>query len=116
MSNIIIYDFDGTLTPYKMTKFQILEECGLKDGALNPKFLEMIEKRASDKNISPYHATYEVFFQLMRDANLKLVDENLSLGADHVTYNNGVEDFLSFLKKNGIHNCLLSSGLRVYLE
>lgn len=116
MSNIIIYDFDGTLTPYKLTKFQILEKCGLKDGAFNPKFLEIVEKRANDKNINVYCATYEVFFQLMRDANLKLVDENFSLGADHVTYNNGVEDFLSFLKKNGIHNYLLSSGLRVYLE
>ena len=116
MSNIIIYDFDGTLTPYKLTKFQILEKCGLKDGALNPKFLEMVEKRANDKNINVYCATYEVFFQLMRDANLKLVDENLSLGADHVTYNNGVEDFLKFLKENGIHNYLLSSGLKVYLD
>lgn len=116
MSNIIIYDFDGTLTPYKLTKFQILEECGLKDGALNPKFLEMVEKRANDKNINVYCATYEVFFQLMRDANLKLVDENFSLGADHVTYNNGVEDFLKFLKENGIHNYLLSSGLKVYLD
>ena len=62
MSNIIIYDFDGTLTPYKLTKFQILEKCGLKDGALNPKFLEMVEKRANDKNINVYCATYEVFF------------------------------------------------------
>lgn len=116
MSNIIIYDFDGTLTPYKLTKFQILEKCGLKDGALNPKFLEMVEKRANDKNINVYCATYEVFFQLMRDANLKLVDENFSLGADYVTYNNGVEDFLKFLKENGIHNYLLSSGLKVYLD
>ena len=116
MSNIIIYDFDGTLTPYKMTKFQILEECGLKDGALNPKFLEMVEKKANDENTDVYHAVYEVFLQLMRATNLKLIDENFSLGADCVTYNDGVEDFLSFLKKNGVHNYLLSSGLKVYLE
>ena len=116
MSNIIIYDFDGTLTPYKMTKFQILEECGLKDGALNPKFLEMVEKKANDENTDVYHAVYEVFLQLMRATNLKLIDENFSLGADCVTYNDRVEDFLSFLKKNGVHNYLLSSGLKVYLE
>ncbi len=116
MSNIIIYDFDGTLTPYKVTKFQILEECGLKDGALNPKFLEMVEKKANDENTDVYHAVYEVFLQLMRATNLKLIDENFSLGADCVTYNDGVEDFLKFLKENGIHNYLLSSGLKVYLD
>ena len=25
---IIIYDFDGTLTPYSFPKYQILKECG----------------------------------------------------------------------------------------
>ena len=38
---IIIYDFDGTLTPYAMPKFEILEKSGLNDGAYNPQFLAL---------------------------------------------------------------------------
>lgn len=38
---IIIYDFDGTLTPYSLPKFEILEKSGLKDGAFNPLFFTM---------------------------------------------------------------------------
>ena len=29
MKKIIIYDFDGTLTPYPMPKLEILEKCGI---------------------------------------------------------------------------------------
>ena len=42
MKEIIIYDFDGTLTPYSLPKFEILEKSGMKDGAHNPQFLELL--------------------------------------------------------------------------
>jgi len=29
MKKIIIYDFDGTLTPYPLPKFEILEKSGM---------------------------------------------------------------------------------------
>ena len=115
VKNIIIYDFDGTLTPYKLTKFQILERCGLPEGAFNPKFLEMVERKAKDENIDVYTATQSVFLELIRNANLPLTDESFSLGANNIDYNKGVEEFLMFLKDNNIHNYLLSSGLKSYL-
>lgn len=116
IKNIIIYDFDGTLTSYKLTKFQILERCGLQNGAFNPKFLEMVEEKAKADNIDVYTATHTVFLQLIKNANFPLTDESFALGADNIVYNDGVVDFLNFSKNNNIHNYLLSSGLKAYLE
>ena len=54
MKNVIIYDFDGTLTPYSLPKFEILEKSGMKGGAHNPKFLELSKQKSKDKNIDLY--------------------------------------------------------------
>lgn len=48
---IIIYDFDGTLTPYAFPKFKILEKCGLKDGSANPKFLEITKNKMEKEKL-----------------------------------------------------------------
>ena len=66
MAKIIIYDFDGTLTPFSLPKFEILEKCGMKDGAHNPRFLELSQKRAKDENIDLYRAMYEIYFETIR--------------------------------------------------
>lgn len=116
MKKIIIYDFDGTLTPYSLPKFEILEKSGMKDGAYNPLFLELSKKRAKDKNIDLYEALYEIYFETIKRANFKLIDENFCLGTEHVCYNRGVEEFLEMLSKNDISNYLLSMGMKIYLE
>lgn len=115
MKYIIIYDFDGTLTPYSMPKFEILEKCGLQHGASNPKFLEMAQANKRE-NIDLYVSIYKVYLQIIKDANFPLTDESFCLGADQITYNNGVDEFLKFLNDNNIENYLISSGLKVYLE
>lgn len=116
MKSIIIYDFDGTLTPYSLPKFEILEKCGLQQGALNPNFLEMSKNKAQDEKVDLYTAIYRTYFEIIKNANLSLSDDNFCLGANTVIYNNGVVDFLNFLKDNGVSNYLLSSGIKVYLE
>lgn len=116
MKKIIIYDFDGTLTPYSLPKFEILEKSGMKDGAYNPKFLELSQKRAKDENIDLYKAIYDTYFMIIKNAGLKLTDENFSLGYNNTEYNNGVIEFLNMLYQNNISNYLLSSGLKVFLE
>lgn len=116
MSNIIIYDFDGTLTPYSLPKLEILEKSGLKNGAHNPKFLELSQKRAKDKHIDLYTAIYETYFEIVKEAGFKLSAENFSFGYDNVVYNRGVSDFLKMLSENNVVNYLLSSGVKVFLE
>lgn len=116
MKKLIIYDFDGTLTPYSFPKFKILEKCGLQNGASNPKFLEMAKEKVEKEKLELWEAIYEVYFEIIKKANLKLIDDNFCLGADEIIYNKGVADFLKFFKDYNINNYLLSSGLKVYLE
>ena len=116
MKEIIIYDFDGTLTPYSLPKFEILEKSGMKDGAHNPLFLELSQNRSKDENIDLYKAMYDTYFEIIKNAGFKLTDENFSLGYDNVDYNNGVIEFLNMLYQNNISNYLLSSGVKVFLE
>lgn len=116
MKEIIIYDFDGTLTPYSLPKFEILEKSGMKDGAHNPQFLELSQKRSKIENIDLYRAMYDTYFEIIKKAGFKLTDENFSLGYDNVDYNNGVIEFLNMLYQNSINNYLLSSGVKVFLE
>lgn len=107
---IIIYDFDGTLTPYPVPRFEILEKCGIND------FYMQVKNKAITKNIDLYQALYETYFEIVKNAGFELNDENLCLGYNKVTYNNGVHIFLNNLQKNGIKNYLLSSGLKVFLD
>ncbi len=116
MKEIIIYDFDGTLTPYSLPKFEILEKSGMKDGAHNPQFLELSQKRSKLENIDLYRAMYDTYFEIIKNAGFKLTNENFSLGYDNVNYNNGVVYFLNMLYQNNISNYLLSSGIKVFLE
>lgn len=116
MKKIIIYDFDGTLTPYSLPKFEILEKSGMIDGAYNPRFLELSQKKAKDQNIDLYKAIYYIYFETIKNAGFKLTDENFYLGYDSVEYNNGVIEFLNMVCQNDISNYLLSSGLKVFLE
>lgn len=112
---IIIYDFDGTLTPYPVPRFEILEKCGIKGEAINS-FYEKVKNEAITRRIDLYQALYETFFETLKQSGFKLTNENLSLGCDNVTYNNGVCEFLSSLQEDGIKNYLLSSGLKVFLD
>lgn len=116
MKKFIIYDFLGTLTPYALPKFEILEKSGMENGMHNPNFLELAQKRALDESIDLYNAIYYTFFEIIEKAGFKLTDENFSLGYDNVEYNNGVREFLQMLYENNISNYLLSSGLKVFLE
>ena len=97
MKEIIIYDFDGTLTPYSLPKFEILEKSGMKDGAHNPQFLELSQKRSKLENIDLYRAMYDTYFEIIKNAGFELTNENFSLGYDNVNYNNGVVYFLNML-------------------
>lgn len=116
MKKIIIYDFDGTLTPYSLPKFEILVKCGYKDGTYDPLFIEKFKSKVKGKNIDLYKAIFDTYLEVISSSGLTLTDDNFSLGSDNVEYNKGVEDFLHMLIENNITNYLLSSGVKVFLE
>lgn len=115
MNKIIIYDFDGTLTPYPIPRFEILEKCGIKEEDIK-EFYGGVVKKSIDEKIDLYQALYETYFQIIINAGFKLNDDNLCLGYNNVVYNKGVYEFLNYLQSQGIKNYLLSSGLKVFLD
>ena len=40
----IVYDFDGTLTPFPIPRLSILEKCGYDEGAMTPRFVSEVKK------------------------------------------------------------------------
>jgi len=116
MKKIIIYDFDGTLTPNSIPKLEILERCGIEEGIVDPKFRKMLSDRIENKDGDYYQSLYETFFETIKNAGFKLNNHNFTLGCNKVIYNKGVLEFLDMLKKNDVDNYLLSSGMKVFLN
>ena len=112
---IIIYDFDGTLTPYPITKFEILDKCGLVGGTSSPVLLEAINKKLAE-GYEHYYAIYNCFLDVVRRSKYTLNDENISLGAEKLEYNEGVFEYFDELKDKNIKNYLISSGIKVLLD
>ena len=112
---IIIYDFDGTLTPYSIPRFEMLKKC-MGDARGIKKFYLDVMKRSFVKKNDFYRAFYEVYFEEIKRCGLEINDDNLCLGSDRVVYNAGVYEFLFDLKRNNIKNYLLSSNVKVFLD
>jgi len=110
MSKVIIYDFDGTLTPTSIPKFEILEKCGMKDSLMDSII------RSKETNTDLYVAVYKSYLDVIKESGNSLINSNFCLGNDKVIYNKGVEEFLKTVIDNGSCNYLLSSGIKVYLE
>lgn len=113
---IIIYDFDGTLTPYPMPKFEILKKCGIENYATNSMLKSAVKQKMEEEHINSCEAIYNLYFETIKNAGYELKNENFSLGAESVEYNPGVIKFLSHLNENGIDNYIVSSGIKPYLE
>lgn len=113
---IIIYDFDGTLTPYPITKFEILDKCGLVGGTASPVLIDAINKKI-DEGYEHYYAIYNCFLDVVRNSEYTLNDENISLGAEKLEYNTGVFEYFDEITNNrNIKNYLISSGIKVLLD
>ena len=69
---IIIYDFDGTLTPYPVPRFEILEKCGIKEEGIN-EFYELVKNKAITKKTDLYQILYETYFETIKSAGMKFV-------------------------------------------
>lgn len=113
---IIIYDFDGTLTPNPVTKFEILEKCGYKGGINNKELIENFQNRFQKTTDNFYDAIYKTFIEMVNKTNYKMTDSNISLGADKMEFNDGVMEFFENLNDYDVSNYILSSGLKTIIE
>jgi len=107
----MIYDFDGTITKSKVPKYGVLEKC--MDTSLFSS--KDIIKEAKKKGGNLYETFYSMYFALIKKAGLKINNENLSLGASEITYNDGIEEYFENIGK--LHkNYIVSSGVKVFLK
>lgn len=113
---IFIYDFDGTLTPYPITKVGVLKDCGFPDGMMDPKFMALVRERRLAKNYDVYNACYEVLLEVLKKNSIPTTKENFKVGAGDLEYNLGVLDFFERTKEYNISNYLVSSSSKDFLE
>lgn len=110
----IIYDFDGTLTPYSMPQYDILRKTKYN----NDEFLKLVKKRMKDENISLYEAYYKTIENVLTESNIAFTKENICLNSDKVEFNNGVlEYFDNFQFKNTkMKHYIVTSGFEDYVK
>lgn len=110
MNKIFIYDFDGTLTPYPMPRYEIINKCNIS-------FDEManrVSKYSKDNNTNGYIAYYKVLFKIMKDNNYDINIDNISTGSNNIKLNDGVIDF--FKRYSNIKHYIVTSGLKDYIK
>ena len=86
---IIIYDFDGTLTPYSLPQYQILKQCGYTDNIL----MKRIEEEMIRNHTGFYETYYKCYRDILAENEIIMSRSNICLGAEHTRLNNGVEEY-----------------------
>ena len=110
---ILIYDFDGTLTPYSMPQYEVLKQSGYDDERLINKMDELSSQYKTMYNI--YYKCYET---ILAENNIPMTRENICKGAKNVKYNKGVEDYFKYFQSSntGLKHYVVSTGLQDYIE
>ena len=110
---IAIYDFDGTLTPYSLPQYDIIKKCGYTDSGLR----ELINKEKEKQN-DLYDAYYTVYKNVLKENKIDMTLQNLCIGAENVTLNDGVEEFFRDFQNSetGVKHYIVTSGIQYYVE
>lgn len=110
---VIIYDFDGTLTPYSLPQYEIIKKCGYNEEKLMNR---IAEKLTNSEGL--YEAYYKCYIEILLENNILLTKENVCLGADKVEFNNGViEYFKNFQSQiTGVKHYIVTSGIKDYVD
>lgn len=111
---VIIYDFDGTLTPYSLPKYEILKNCGYDES----EFMSLVKDRMKKDNTSLYIAYFDVYREVLENYGLAFNKDNACYGASQVKFNSGVNDYFRDLQYNntGLKHIVITSGLKVYVD
>ncbi len=111
---IVIYDFDGTLTPYALPKYEIFKKCGITEveGALRGK------KIMEEEGLSLYEAYFEAYRRYLVESNIPFNREAVCLGANDVELNKGVLEYFNELNydNTGLKHYVVTSGFEEYIK
>ena len=111
---IVIYDFDGTLTPHSLPQYPILKQCGYTD----KKLMKRIEEEMLKGNaIGFYKAYYKCYLDILAENRIAVSRSNVCLGAENTNLNNGVEEYFKRFQssKTGIKHYIVTSGIQDYV-
>lgn len=75
---IIIYDFDGTLTPFGIPQYEILKKFGYDDEKLLKRVMDLMKK----EGLSLYQAFYKTYEDILKKNNIEISLANITLGAN----------------------------------
>lgn len=112
---IIIYDFDGTLTPYSLPQYKILKQCGYTDESLMNRVNEEMNKKIDG---SFYDAYYKCYQKILAENEIAMTRDNVCIGAKSIEFNNGVEEYFDKFQnsKTGIKHYIITSGIKDYVD
>ena len=112
---IIIYDFDGTLTPYSLPQYEILKKCGYDDDRLMKKIKEEIQKGNATEI---YDAYYKCYIDILSKNGIAISKDTACLGANQVAFNPGVVDYFKRFQSQttGIKHYIVTAGIKDYVE
>lgn len=111
---IIIYDFDGTLTPYTLPQYKIVKDCGYTDSKINNR----VKREMEENKLDLYEAYWKVYINIFLESGIIMSKENICYGAKDTQFNLGVIDyFRRFQSSNtGIKHYIVTSGIKDYIE
>lgn len=110
---VIIYDFDGTLTPYSLPQYEILKRIGYDD----EKLMKLVKEKMKNDGISLYLSYFKTFKELLLKNGILFNKKNIILGVEETKFNNGVLNYFRDLQyqNTGIRHFIISSGLSDYI-
>lgn len=112
---VIIYDFDGTLTPYSLPQYDVLKKCGYDDEKLMERIKALID---SNSSLNLYEAYYKCYMDILAENEISFTKDNVCQGVDRVTFNKGVVDYFERFQssRTGVKHYILTSGVQDYVK
>lgn len=111
---IIIYDFDGTLTPFGIPQYEILKKFGYD----SEKLLKRVNNLIKKEGLTLYQAFFKTYEDILKENNTDMSYDNIILGANNVVLNHGVLSYFEEMqeKNSGIKHFIVTSGLEEYVR
>lgn len=107
---IIIYDFDGTLTPYSSPQYEILKELGYDD-----EHMGLLVKNFIDKGYDLYDSYMKALYYIFKQFNIDMNLDAFYKGANNTQFNLGVLDYFKKYNLDNIKNYVVTSGFKDYI-
>lgn len=111
---IMIYDFDGTLTPYSLPNYEVLSKCGYDGKSI----MVEVNKIINEQSVDLYTAYYRAFRQILESNGIAFSKESICIGVDKVQFNKGILEYFNHLcfQKRGIKHYVVTSGFEDYIK